>query len=470
VTTTALRVHTPYWATAQKRRIPLHIAVAAGLFVLWTVASLLQYAHYGDSSWDLSIFTEEVKAYAHFHVPIVDIKAPGYDILGDHFSPVFALLAPLWWLWPSPAVLLLAQNALFAWSAAVVTDTAGRLLTPLRGVLVGIAFGLSFGVQSAISVQTHEIAFAMPLLAVVCRQLLFRRWTRAAWWAVPLVLVKEDLGLTVAAVGVVMLVMCRERWRTASLLLVGGVLATVLLMNVVIPYFNLYHHYDYAGGMPSMNPLKDSWTIFSDHDKTTTLFITFGVTGFICLRSPLALLSVPTLLWRMLSTQSPYYQTIWWQYSADVMPIVFLAAVDGILKLSLSRREGLRSWSRSGVQIMAVLAVAATVLMQTWLYGLTDASSYQPNTRQASYRSVLRLVPPDVTVETSFSGLMSRLAARDDVYSTGNVADPACAYAVFDLTSWSPPQSPVLYEEDQHPGTHWKVLFDRQSLVVLGKE
>ena len=52
--------------------------------------------------------------------PVVDIKGPGFNLLGDHFSPVVALFAPLWALCPSPVTLLVAQAVLLAVSVAVV--------------------------------------------------------------------------------------------------------------------------------------------------------------------------------------------------------------------------------------------------------------------------------------------------------------------------------------------------------------
>jgi hypothetical protein len=51
----------------------------------------------------------------------------------------------------------------------------------------------------------HEIAFAVPLLACSLSALVRRRPRAAAAWALPLVFVKEDQGLTVAAIGLVMI-------------------------------------------------------------------------------------------------------------------------------------------------------------------------------------------------------------------------------------------------------------------------
>jgi hypothetical protein len=44
--------------------------------------------------WDLGIFEQVVKSYAHLRAPVADLKGPGFNILGDHFSPITALIAP----------------------------------------------------------------------------------------------------------------------------------------------------------------------------------------------------------------------------------------------------------------------------------------------------------------------------------------------------------------------------------------
>ena len=54
------------------------------------------------------------------------LKAPGYNLLGDHFHPLIAVLAPLYWIWDDPRMLLLAQAALFAASMVPVARFAER--------------------------------------------------------------------------------------------------------------------------------------------------------------------------------------------------------------------------------------------------------------------------------------------------------------------------------------------------------
>ena len=55
--------------------------------------------------------------------------------------------------------------------------------------------------QGAVAAQFHEIAFAMPMLAFASAAFVERRWVAVTAWSAPLVLVKEDMGLTVLMIG-----------------------------------------------------------------------------------------------------------------------------------------------------------------------------------------------------------------------------------------------------------------------------
>lgn len=152
-------------------------------------------------SWDLAIFSEAAKAYAHLQAPIVEIKGPGYNLLGDHFHPILVLLGPVWRLFPSPLSLLVVQDLLLALSAWPLTRLATRLLGRWVGGALGLAYVLSWGIQGGVQSQFHEVAFAVPLLAWAGVAFVERRWWTCAIWCMPLMLVKEDLGLTVFMAG-----------------------------------------------------------------------------------------------------------------------------------------------------------------------------------------------------------------------------------------------------------------------------
>jgi uncharacterized membrane protein len=187
--------------------------IALVVFAAYSVISVSYYVRLDPGSADLAIFTEYVKQYAHLRAPIVDVRSPGLDLLGDHFHPIVALIAPFFRIAPTPVTLLLAQALLVAVSVVPIGRAATAMLGTTAGRIIAAAYGFSWGLQQMIDFDFHELAFAVPLLACSLSALVRGRTRAAVLWALPLVLVKEDQGFTVAAIGVVILI---KAWRARA--------------------------------------------------------------------------------------------------------------------------------------------------------------------------------------------------------------------------------------------------------------
>ncbi|MFE7411750.1 DUF2079 domain-containing protein [Streptomyces laurentii] len=447
--------------------------IATVLGALYFLYSWVQYARFRTPSWDLGIFEQSVRAYAELRAPIVDIKGPGFLILGDHFSPVTALLAPLYWLWSSPLVLLFAQAALFAASAAIVGRTAQQVLgSRAAGIALTVAYGLSWGLQEAVKSDFHEIAFAVPLLALTCRALLLGRWNAAVLWAAPLVLVKEDMGLTVAMVGAVLFL--KGQKRLGAMLAAFGVTFFALTVLVLIPAASQAGQYDYwskidkTGEGADLSPLDSLLGAFGQGEKWEMLLFLAGITGFLCLRSPLALLVLPTLGWRFLS-QDPNHWGMLWHYSALLMPVVFLALVDAVRAVRTSPRPWLVAYGRVAVPVVTAVALVHTLDMP--LRELLRADTYRTDARTLDARRAVAAVPAGTSVETNVT-LMAHLTGDHTVYWVGGAPSVSPDYLALDLASgWSQPVTdPVGLAGQLHPGVRYAVSAQAGQFVVLKRQ
>src|SRR5205814_145594 len=125
----------------------------------------------------------------------------GYNLLGDHFHPLIAVWAPLYWIWDDPRALLLLQAALFAASVVPVVRLAERRIGGRRALVVGLVYGLSWQLQQAVQFDVHEIALAVPLIAVVIDAIDRRSWRIVVLCCVLLLGVREDMGAFVVVAG-----------------------------------------------------------------------------------------------------------------------------------------------------------------------------------------------------------------------------------------------------------------------------
>ncbi len=383
--------------------------MAAVLFAAYFALSVQRHRRMESTGYDLGLFEQAVRNYAHLRAPVADFKSPGYNLLGDHFHPVLVTIAPLYRLYPGPVTLLIVQAGLLAVSAVPVTRLAAESHGPRAGACIGLAYGLSWGIQQAVVFDFHEVAFAVPVVARVTELLVRRQAWAAARWALLLPLVKEDMALIVVAVGAHLY---RTGDRKAGAVVTGvAVAAAALTVLVIIPAFNPDHSYNYFG-VAQNGPENPFTRLFTPVGmKGNTLFALFAATLFLALRSPLALLTLPTLLARFWAS-NPFLWGTHFHYSAVLMPIVFIAALDGLDRL---RRPGTGTLGRR-IATAAPLAVLAAgtvpVALGAQPLGRLLRPSYAhvpPDVAEA--RRILAVIPDGADVAAA-NRLAPQLTAR----------------------------------------------------------
>ncbi len=418
------------------------------------VLALRHHARFEVRSWDLAIFEQAIAGYARLDAPIVDVKGHGFHVLGDHFSPITALVAPIYRLFPGPQTLLVVQVLLVAWALYVVTALAVRRLGAPSGAVIGVLCATSFGVQSAIDAEFHEVAFAAPLLALAGAAWVERRYTAVAAWAVPLVLVKEDLGITVMVVGA--LLWWAGEKRLAVVTAVSGLVGFVVAVLVVLPAFNDAGAYAYTGNLGGDAGLLET-VLAEPGTKLGALVLTLAITGFAALWSRWVLVVVPTFLWRF-AGDVPTYWGIEWHYSLVLMPIVFCAAVEAV-----ERRPRLRWVVPVGVGVSVVLLVGSP------LTELADAETYRDTPRAAAAREAIDLLPEGASVETDIA-LLSHVVTDHRAYWTGTIGDVTPEYVLFDTgVGIGSPLEPTTWAQTVHGG-RWTTVFSDEGIVLAKRE
>jgi uncharacterized membrane protein len=490
-------------------RVPWLIALA--VFAAYVPISVFRYLRFDPTSWDLGIFTEYVKQYAHLHAPIVDIRGPGFNLLGDHFHPIVALIAPFFRLFPTPVTLLVAQALLAAVSVIPVSRAAAEKLGVGAGRAIGAAYGFSWGLQQMVNYDFHEIAFAVPLLACSLSALIRGRTRAAVIWALPLVFVKEDQGFTLVAIGIV-IALAYKRPRAGLFLAAWGLAWSLLAITVIIPHFSPTHQYLYWSDGGTVSPVGGHLSLVGlfrqlaagASTKLPTLAMILLPTAFLALGSPLVLAAVPSLLLRFIGTNSNYWGTDW-HYNATVMPIVFLAAIDAMARIRARRLasaaepeaaepeaaepEAAETEDEAGAPrrprarrphpaiallerhgAAAMLAIAVALAFQFPLSQLWTPQTYETGPHVQAARAAMALVPDGASVATDLD-LLAPLAARTDTYWLGNFgSNPATTYVVFDTasTDWQPPPTNVLkFVEGLNHGVLYRQIFVDDGVYVF---
>jgi uncharacterized membrane protein len=459
------------------------ITLAAATDYLWR--SLTEQARYLTTGYDLGIFDQAVRAYSHFQAPMVPLKGSGYNIFGDHFHPIIALLAPLYWIWDSPNTLLVAQALVTACAIPVVYRFTRRRAGAEFSLVVALTFAFSWPIQALIDFDFHEIAFATPFAALAIDALDRRDDRKLLLWCALLLLVREDMGILVAILGVLRLLQRRPNRRLVLALIGGGILAYGLITQLVIPHFAAGHDFAYANQFGSLGPTLSSaalhvvtqpWhavaVFFTPWVKTQTLLLLLVPLLLLPFRSPYALLAAPLLAERFFNSRTNLWGPTF-HYNALPWLIFTLAAIDGAGRLGLfdeNRRAMI------GRRVVAGVMVATPIFLIIWpiqhvipLDRLRPGYATQPSTWLADAKAVTAFIPDNVCVAAD-NRIVPHLTARDWT-TVVEAQTPWPDFYVIDLnapdTGGNPPAPkpyPVLYAEVARGYT---IAFRAGSFIVL---
>ena len=396
------------WVGARVRRHPSS-AIGFGAFVVYAATSLVRFARMY-AGIDLAIFTQAVQQYAQGHLPWSYLKAAGaFDLLGDHFSPVVALVAPFYRLWPDARGLLVAQAALVGLGAGIVTRSAVRALGARIGAAVGAGFVLAWGVQAMALFDFHEVAFAVPLLALCLAELVRGREVRAIRWALPLMLVKEDSVFLV--LGIALYLAARRRWWPAAGVAGFAVGAFALIVGVIIPSIGFYGVYTYwSSSAAAGGALASVWTSITTGKAIVLVLVLLAPSLGLAARSPLALIALPSLASRLTSANETYWGP-GLHYNATVAVVMAFATIDAVRRIRARRR-----WDGQTIARGAWVLVGVALVATWWLpLGGVVRSTVQPCVACLAKGTALARIPDHVSVAADDT-LAAYLVDRDYVH------------------------------------------------------
>ncbi|MEW2356137.1 DUF2079 domain-containing protein [Spirillospora sp. NPDC029432] len=452
----------------------------AGLVVLaalvYAAFSLLRLRAFRASTYDLVIFDQAVRSYSGLGAPVAMVKGvhngfgPDFSILGDHFSPLLALLAPLYWMHDGPGTLLVAQAVLFALAIVPVWRFARRRLGRGPAYCAAGAYALSWPVAEALAFDFHEVAFVPLLTALAVERYDAGRRGQAAVAAAVLLLAKEDAGLLLAGLGLVLLTRRGERWIGAGCV-AAGVAATWICSQVLISVFGGDNAYYWAYGRlgdgmgdAALHVLAHPWAVpaalASPPVKLVTMALLVLPLLLLPLRSPLVLAVLPMLAERMLADEFPNWWEPKYHYNAFLIALLVMAAADGARRFRRPRAPA------------AGLLAAAVVALPFFAFGdLADPDLYRPDERARAAAAAVAVVPDGVLVET-VNNLGPALSGRADVLLWDReprrapwvVADTARASFPFRTLGEQRARVDELIEGG------YRRVFDRAGYVVLTKD
>jgi uncharacterized membrane protein len=397
-------------------------AFAAGFSAL----SVLRHEAFNSGRFDLGNMVQVVWSTAHGDpFRMTDLQGDQISRLGAHTDFMLAAFAPLWWLWPDPSLLLVAQAAVVALGALPVFWLARKHLGSARAALgFALAYLLYPPVQWLVLDDFHAVALACPLLLFGFWYLDEDRLGAFAVVASLAMLTKEEIGFAVAGLGI-WYALAGGRLRAGLAIAAAGTTLSLLLILGVMPAVSggesdFYRRYGEVGGSPG----GIVETILTD--PVHVLEVAFDGRGlgylarllapvlFVAV-APLTLVAaLPELAINLLSSTATQ-TSIHFHYTAAITPALVAGSVFGAARIARRRPETATP--------LAVTAVVLALAAGWWLGPLPypggedlAADAWRVDSHDRVADRALERVPADAVVSAS-NVLGAHLSERKRILS-----------------------------------------------------
>ena len=452
-------------------------AYAAGFAAL----SVLRHEAYVTGRFDLGNMVQAVWSTAHGRpLQMTDLHGDQISRLAAHVDPILVVFAPLWWIWPSPHMLLVAQACAVALGAIPVFLLARKHLASSRAAL---GFGLAYLLYPATGWLTlnefHPVALATPLLLFAFWYLDEDRLFPFSACALAAALCKEEIALVVAGFGI-WYALARGRWVVGAAIAVVGAAWAAVAIAIVIPHYNagaesdFYGRYSEVGGSAGgivktafTHPLRITEAAFSARDLHYLLDLVAPLAA-LCLLAPLMLVAaLPELAINLLSSATTQ-TSIHFHYTAGLIPPLVIGAIFGAKRLS-----------RWAFPVAAAIVVAALVgnyrlgPIPGWRH-VPGGQKFQATAARVTAHDriadrALRLIP-DEAVVCATNTLGAHLSARRRVLSFPFIEDSKWVAADETQPGYADRYAPVptatqLAALRRNP--EWQLVFEQDGILVF---
>jgi len=345
----------------------------------------------------------------------------------DHFRPFLMAMMPFYAIAPHPETLLVLQTIGLALGAIplyfLAKEQWGNQLAALGITAVYLSFP-ALGYMARF--DFHIEVFAIPAFLAAFYMLTHERWGLATFWLIVTLLCKENMGLIVAMFGVYALIKQRNlKWGVAWIIL--GLATFWLTSFWLIPLVrgeasDTMARYAWLGESPVdilITAVTHPSLVWQELTQPYRLFYLTQLLlplGFLALFGwPEFLLVLPGLGLNLLA-QHHCQSAIYCQYTAPVVPFLFIAVVFGVSAL----RRLFNVQPLPALLLLLLLPMAAYSLWVDNPFVETTAvpDALTPPDNAEVVGQALAAVPSELSLVTT-NDYAPHLARREELYVIG---------------------------------------------------
>jgi uncharacterized membrane protein len=409
----------------------LLLLIIAAYLATFVTLTLLRYSNFRGSEFDTAIFNQVVWLMSRFKGAYSTIR--GTNLFGDHFAPILFFLTPIYWLRGNAPALITVQTVALGLGAVPVYLLAKE---KLESGWVALALASTFLLYPALQhvnlADFHPESLGLLFLLFAFYAIVKKKF---AWFYVLCLLAafcKEDMVLAVLVLGILVYFLFDK--RAGLIVAVGSLVYFLAAVLFFIPHF-APAGYQYSGrlrafGATPKEALKNFFlhpghtiNVLATRQNLKYVFDLLIPVAFISVFAPVFLLpALPAFFLNIISDFAPQHTigTIGSpvQYTAAIIPFVFIAAIYGIKRF--------KKWSEGAFRARFVVGGVAVIVLVCAIAGNFylspsplaagfQGSSYNSDRHITAIRNGLKLIPADASVSAQ-TFMLAHLSSREKIY------------------------------------------------------
>ena len=392
------------------------LIIAAVLFAVTTFVfgyyTSLKYQTYNDFTFDFGIFAQMYERMASSFAPNTTVeRSYMMSHFGVHFSPIFYLFLPGYYIFRSPIYLFYVQSASVAAGVFAVWLISGKL--GFSGKLT-VALELMYAFYPCLFNGTfydfHENKFLTTIILFLFYFIISKNKIWEFVFAFLLLMVKEDAAIYLIVIALFVMIYRKEVWRGA------------IMLGMAIVYFIIAQQIVAASGEEGVmiSRLSDYFVNGEQTFGSVAKSVFFDI-GFL-IKQMFTVEKIPFILWmfapvafspfmtKKISSlillfpiipinlmQSWQYQyDVDYQYTYGVAALIFMCAVFVIAQLKTDKKR---------IVVLTSLCMCAVMTVSLVYPKIVTVSGYKANSGETCKQvdELIDSVPSDATVTASHS-------------------------------------------------------------------
>lgn len=448
--------------------------------LIFSYMSVTLHNHFQTFGWDLGFFDQIIWKASRGDLIAYSTLAKE-NLLADHFQVVLYLLAPLYWIRSDVRMILTAQSILVVLAGIPLYALAKSLSkNVLFSFSIVVAFLLFLGTQWTILNEFHQMAF-VPLFLSIFFYALNHRNKLGYWIGIGgLLITKEELGLLVASIGMLVFLGSSTiggvpsghprgvlSWskRTGVYTFIIGILSFFFLIYIMMPAISVEGIYNHMGfgeaGYTPIDVIKKSITnpsffikqMVYPTIKMKTVFDSFFAFGFLPLLAPIHLIPVVEQFVTRFIYAGPQF-TKWANVNHHASPLGILLAVSTvyasywIVTVLKKGNKGNKGHMGKMYTYVGFYILIFALLQDVVLHGPIN-SFFKPQFHKTydwifDNEEIIKSVPSNVSVAAQNS-MFPHVSQRNEIYLLPEISN--AQYIVVDFEDGPNKFSPLTMKE-----------------------